>query len=356
MILKNGKCGNLSLFGVSMWIFCYYVRTVTDAKAVRNIFRNNGEKREKMYMNDEWVFSCRLCPRACGADRSRGAGACRTCIKKNEEGDWTIPVARAALHFWEEPCISGTEGSGTVFFSGCNLGCVFCQNREISTGESGKWISVKRLSEIFLELEEQGANNINLVTAGHVLPFVKTALLLAKEQGLHIPVLYNTSGYETAGAIKSLSGLVDIYLPDLKYVSNGLAKRYSNAEDYFGVASAAIDEMVKQTGAPVFDDRGLMKRGTIVRHLLLPGSTMDSKRVIRYLYETYGDDIYISIMNQYTPMAAVKEYPWLSRHVPKWEYDRVVDMAVSLGVKNGFTQEGEAADESFIPPFDYTGV
>lgn len=309
-----------------------------------------------MRMNDEWVFSCRLCPRACGADRSRGAGACRTSIKKNEEGEWTIPVARAALHFWEEPCISGEKGSGAVFFSGCNLGCVFCQNREISTGMSGKWITVKRLSEIFLELEEQGANNINLVTAGHVLPFVREALLLAKERGLHIPVLYNTSSYETVEAVKSLSGLVDIYLPDLKYTAGALAKRYSNAEDYFPVAAAAIAEMVRQTGAPLFDEKGLMKRGTIVRHLVLPGSTMDSKHVIRYLYATYGDDIYISIMNQYTPMAAVREHPQLSRNVPKWEYDRVVDYAVSLGVHNGFTQEGSAASESFIPPFDHTGV
>lgn len=309
-----------------------------------------------MRMNDKWVFSCRLCPRACGADRSRGAGACRTSIKKNEEGEWTIPVARAALHFWEEPCISGEEGSGAVFFSGCNLGCVFCQNREISTGMTGKWITVKRLSEIFLELEEQGANNINLVTAGHVLPFVREALLLAKERGLHIPVLYNTSSYETVEAVKSLSGLVDIYLPDLKYTADALAKRYSNAEDYFPVAAAAIAEMVRQTGAPLFDEKGLMKRGTIVRHLVLPGSTMDSKHVIRYLYETYGDDIYISIMNQYTPMAAVQEHPQLSRNVSKREYDRVVDYAVSLGVQKGFTQEGSAAGESFIPTFDYTGV
>lgn len=307
-------------------------------------------------MDENWFFSCSLCPRGCGADRSRCAGACKTWIKKNEDGAWSIPVARAALHFWEEPCISGTEGSGTVFFSGCNLGCVFCQNHEISTGEAGKWVTADRLCEIFLELQAQHANNINLVTAGHVLPFVKEALILAKARGLCIPVLYNTSSYETAEAIRGLSGLVDIYLPDLKYMSTALSERYSGADDYFSVACAAIAEMVRQTGAPVFDARGMMKSGTIVRHLLMPGSTMDSKHVIRYLYETYGDDIYISIMNQYTPVAAVREHPQLSRRVPKREYDRVVDYALALGVQNGFTQEEESADESFIPPFDYTGV
>ncbi len=307
-------------------------------------------------MNEEWIYSCRLCPRDCGADRSRGQGACRTKIEQDGTGSWTIPVARAALHYWEEPCISGKEGSGAVFFSGCSLGCLFCQNREISAGESGKWISASRLSEIFLELQEKKANNINLVTAGHVLPLVREALFLAKERGLTIPILYNTSSYERVEAVKSLSGLADIYLPDLKYHSGLLAKRYSFAEDYFQAASAAIREMVSQTGPPVYDERGMMLKGTIVRHLVLAGSTMDSKRVIRYLYETYGDDICICIMNQYTPMAAVKDHPQLSRRVPEWEYRRVVDYAISLGVKNGFTQEGEAAGESFIPPFDHTGV
>jgi putative pyruvate formate lyase activating enzyme len=243
-----------------------------------------------------------------------------------------------------------------VFFSGCNLGCIFCQNREISTGESGKWVSVQRLTEIFLELQDQNANNINLVTAGHVLPFVREALMTAKNRGLQIPVVYNTSGYETEEAIDSLKGLVDIYLPDFKYHSAALAKRYSGAPDYPDVAARALKRMYDQVGGPVFDARGMMKKGIIVRHLVLPGSTMDSKRVLRYLYETYGDDIYISIMNQYTPMEAVWDHPQLSKTVPKWEYDRVVDYAVSLGITRGFTQEGAAASESFIPPFDHTGV
>lgn len=303
-----------------------------------------------------------------------------------------IRVARAALHFWEEPCISGTAGSGAVFFSGCNLGCVFCQNYAISRGHVGKNITVQRLSDIFLELQDKGANNINLVTAGHFLPMVIDALEDAKNRGLSIPIVYNTSSYEKVEAIRDLDGLVDIYLPDLKYVSSRLSGDFSKAPDYFEVASKAIEEMVRQTGEPEFfvkkkaslnqqmslwesedvmdaatynecaDDlmsegrEVLMKRGTIVRHLLLPGCTEDSKAVVKYLYETYGDSIFISIMNQYTPMPQVAGHPLLSRKVTDDEYNEVLDYAIDLGIENAFMQEGDVAEESFIPDFDCEGL
>ena len=267
-----------------------------------------------------------------------------------------LVVARAALHMWEEPCISGEQGSGTVFFSGCSLGCVYCQNREIARAKAGKEITIKRLSEIFLELQEQNANNINLVTAGHFLPQVIAALKASKAMGLRIPVVYNTSGYEKADAIKMLEGLIDVYLPDMKYVSPELSSKYSSAGDYFIVASDALAEMVRQVGDSVFDERGIMQKGVIVRHLLLPGCVQDSKRVIKRLYETYGDRIYISIMNQYTPLPYVMPYSEIYRKVTQKEYDELVDFAIDLGVKNGFLQEGEAASESFIPQFDLRGV
>lgn len=292
---------------------------------------------------------CHLCPRNCGVDRLAGQkGFCGV--------DAGIMVARAALHMWEEPCISGKEGSGAVFFSGCSLGCVFCQNRTISKGQSGKVITVERLAELFLDLQGQKANNINLVTAGHFLPQVREALILAKEQGLTIPVVYNSSGYEKAEMLRYLDGLVDIYLPDLKYLEADLAGKYSHAKDYPEVAMKALEEMVRQVGTPEFDERGMMKKGVIVRHLLLPGHVRNSKKVLEYLYGTYGDQIYISLMNQYTPMPAMKDDPQLSRKVTDREYDRLLDHAISLGVTNCFIQEGETAKESFIPEFNGEGV
>lgn len=290
-----------------------------------------------------------LCPRACKANRL--AGARGFCGETSE-----IKVARAALHFWEEPCISGEAGSGAVFFSGCPLKCVFCQNSSIAAGETGKVISGERLCEIFLELQEKGANNINLVTPTHFVPQIVDALKAAKKQGLQIPIVYNTGSYEQVDTLKRLEGLVDIYLPDLKYVDKDLSLRYSHAADYFSVASAAIAEMVRQVGEPVFDGEGMMKRGVIVRHLVLPGCTEDSKAVVRYLYETYHDRIFLSIMNQFTPLKQLKEYPELNRKVTADEYDGVVDYAIDLGVENGFIQEGETAEESFIPAFDLEGV
>lgn len=292
---------------------------------------------------------CHLCPRNCGVDRLAGQkGFCGV--------DAGIMVARAALHMWEEPCISGKEGSGAVFFSGCSLGCAFCQNRTISKGQSGKVITVEHLAELFLDLQAQKANNINLVTAGHFLPQVREALILAKEQGLTIPVVYNSSGYEKAEMLRYLEGLVDIYLPDLKYLEADLAGKYSHAKDYPEVAMKALEEMVRQVRMPEFDERGMMKKGVIVRHLLLPGHVRNSKKVLEYLYGTYGDQIYISLMNQYTPMPAMKDDPQLSRKVTDREYDRLLDHAISFGVTNCFIQEGETAKESFIPEFNGEGV
>ena len=291
---------------------------------------------------------CSLCPRMCLTDLSKITGYCGV---KN-----TLRVARAALHFWEEPCISGEEGSGAVFFSGCNLRCVFCQNYHIARAEQGKEITVERLSEIFLELQTQKANNINLVTATHYVPQVVLALRRAKEQGLHIPVVYNCGGYESVETLKMLEGLVDIYLPDFKYIDGERAKRYSHAENYPLIAKDALEEMVRQQPEAKFDKRGIMQKGVIVRHLMLPGGIKDSKAVVKYLYETYGDSIYISLMNQYTPLPHVADFPEIDRKLKKFEYDRLVDYAISLGVENGFIQEGETASESFIPAFTNEGV
>ena len=295
---------------------------------------------------------CTLCPRNCGVDRENGEkGICGQTAE--------LKVARAALHFWEEPCISGKTGSGTVFFSGCSLHCVFCQNEPIANGTVGKVITVERLAEIFLELQQQGANNINLVTPGHFIPQIREALLLAKAQGLTLPVVYNTSSYESVEALRSLEGLVDIYLPDFKYMSSELSGKYSHAADYAVVAKAAIAEMVRQTGGPVFDEEGedgLIKKGMIVRHLTLPGCMEDSKAILKYLYETYGEQIYISIMNQFTPLQNVAEFPELNRKITEEEYEELIDYAINLGIEQGFIQEGETAEESFIPDFDCFGV
>lgn len=317
--------------------------------------------------------ACRLCPRECDVNRLKGKkGFCGV--------DAKVMVARAALHMWEEPCISGKEGSGAVFFSGCSLGCGFCQNRRISRGQSGKQITIEHLVDIFLNLQEQKANNINLVTAGQFLPQVAEALKRAKARGLHIPVVYNSSGYEKTEMLNMLDGLVDIYLPDFKYLSAELADAYSHAADYPQVAKLALQEMVRQVGSAQFEivsgensgrvtdelltdvDYGdgeleRMLQGVVVRHLVLPGYVEESKNVIRYLYETYGNQIYISIMNQYTPMSGIEvQYPELGRKITLREYDEVVDYAIESGVENGFIQEGETAEESFIPEFDTSGV
>lgn len=295
---------------------------------------------------------CNLCPRECGAKRSEGQKG--YCLVGEEPR-----VARAALHLWEEPCISGKSGSGAVFFSGCNLRCVYCQNHEISAGEKGKPVSVERLSQIFLELQDKKAANINLVTPEPYVKKIAEAVLLAKQSGLNIPVVYNGSGYEKREVIRKLSGIVDIFLTDFKYMEEEPAGRYSGAPDYPKIAKAALAEMVELTGEPSFDEKGMMKKGVIVRHLLLPGHKRNAREVIRYVHETYQDSVYLSLMSQYTPFERLKELPGcekLCRKVTQREYQAVVEYALSIGVTNAFVQEGDVAEESFIPSFDLEGI
>jgi putative pyruvate formate lyase activating enzyme len=295
------------------------------------------------------LSDCTLCPRECHTDRiNKKRGYCGM--------DDRIRVARAALHMWEEPCISGEKGSGAVFFSGCGLRCCFCQNRDIAIGNCGKEITIGRLADIFLELEQKGAANINLVTGTQYVPQIIEALTIAKSRGMALPVVYNSSGYEKPETIQILDGYVDIYLPDFKYIDANLAKAYSHAEDYPEIAKKAIEEMVKQTGECSFGEEGYINRGTIVRHLILPGHTKNSIGALEYLHRTYGDQIYISIMNQYTPVYRQEKYSELNRVVTKREYEKVLNAAMELGIENGFFQEGVTSKESFIPAFDYEGV
>lgn len=293
--------------------------------------------------------NCLLCPRKCGINR--GIGQTGVCGVSSE-----IKVARATLHYWEEPCISGKRGSGAVFFSGCSLHCVFCQNREISDGKEGKVISKERLSDIFIELAGKGANNINLVTPGQYIPDIVWAVNDAKSRGMKLPIIYNTSGYENVTELKLLEGIVDVYLPDFKYMDNMLSAKYSRAKDYPSVAKQALSEMVRQQPDVVIDDAtGLIQKGVIVRQLLLPGHVNDAKAVLKYLYDTYHDHVYISMMSQFTPIA-LKDYPEINRTVTRREYERLVDYAIKIGITNAFIQEGDVAKDSFIPAFDCEGV
>ena len=313
----------------------------------------------------KYYTNCRLCPRKCGVNRMENeTGICGV--------KGTLKLARAALHFWEEPCISGTKGSGAVFFSGCALHCVFCQNEPIAQGLSGKEISPERLSEIFLELQEKGANNINLVTPGQYVPHIVRAVESARAQGLFLPIVYNTGSYECVDTLKALEGIVDVYLPDFKYLDETASKNFSHAPDYPRVAKEAIAEMVRQQPEAWFypegercgeaeriteaEDGYLIGKGVIVRQLLLPGMLSDAKRIVQYLYETYGDAIFISMMSQYTPMRQIAAYPKLNRRVTRREYEAYLDYAVAIGVEHGFFQEGDVAKESFIPEFDGEGV
>lgn len=297
------------------------------------------------------MSNCNLCPRQCGADRENGkSGICGVSGKN-------ILAARAALHFWEEPCISGERGSGTVFFSGCPLRCVYCQNYQIAGTEVGMEISEERLKEIFLELQEKDAHNINLVTPTHYTPEIIRAIRNAKEQGLRLPIVYNCSGYEKVETLKMLKGIVNVYLTDFKYMEREAAVRYSKAPDYPEIARAALKEMMNQTGEAKFDENGIMQSGVIVRHLLLPGHVRNARAVVKYVYETYGDQLYLSLMNQYTPLPQVKkEFPELDRRVTEREYQRLISYALEIGVENAFIQDGNTAKESFIPMFDYEGI
>ncbi len=315
--------------------------------------------------------NCKICPRKCGANRIAGElGYCGQGAK--------LTAARACLHAWEEPCISGEHGSGTVFFSGCNMRCVFCQNAEIACGDVSREISAERLSEIFLELQEKRASNINLVTPTHFAPLIIPAIEAAKSQGLKIPVVYNTSAYESVETLKALEGLIDIYLPDCKYCSDELAVRYSKAPGYFEASINAIREMIRQVGKPVFaglsgdltaeeyndlmadaedDYEGpLMKKGVIVRHLMLPGQLEDSMSVVAQLIRSFGENVYLSIMNQFTPHGDLSGFPELLQPVSPVDYEALIDYAIDLGLENGFFQ-GEGTDsDSFIPKFDFEGL
>lgn len=297
----------------------------------------------------ELLESCKLCPRNCGANRSNGKrGFCGAGEK--------IRVARAALHYWEEPCISGEIGSGTVFFSYCTLKCVFCQNYNISQCSWGKEITIERLAEIFIELQDKGALNINLVTPTHYVSQIIEALKIARERGLNLPIIYNSSGYEKVETIRLLKGYIDVYLPDMKYYDTKYSSKYSKAKEYFSYAKDAINEMVNQVGEVKFDENGIIQKGVIIRHLMLPGLLFDSKKIIDYIHKTYGNKVYISIMNQYTPLEHVKDYPELNRPLNQKHYESLIDYALNLGVKNGFIQEEGTDKESFIPLFNFEGV
>lgn len=291
---------------------------------------------------------CTLCPRRCGADRTRAQGVCG--------GGSRVKLARAALHFWEEPCISGTRGSGAVFFSGCALQCCYCQNYQISAGNFGREITTRRLADIFLSLQEQGAHNINLVTASAYLPWVCEALDLARP-ALALPIVYNTGGYETAEAVRALRGYVDVWLTDLKYHSAALAAAYSHAPDYFPVAAQALREMHRQAGPPVRDAEGILQSGVIVRHMALPGASADTEAVLHYLAEQLPRGSFLlSLMSQYTPFYKASEHKALRRRISTWEYRKAVNCAVSLGLTEGYMQEKSSAKEEYTPAFDLEGV
>ena len=300
--------------------------------------------------NNPDISRCTVCPRSCGVNRTEGEkGFCRA------SGSGVI-LARAALHFYEEPCISGTNGSGAVFFSGCSLRCIYCQNLEISRMRIGKEVSIERLSKIFLELQQKGAHNINLVTPTHYALQIREAILSARAQGLSIPTVWNSSGYEKAETLRALSDVIDIYLTDVKYLDSELSKNFSSAPDYPEVIQKAFPEMLRQYPACIYDENGLMHSGVIVRHLVLPGHVRNTEAVLKYLSAFPKDSFLLSLMSQYTPLRTIEKYPELNRRRTKREYERAVDYALSLGFTDALIQEGKAAEESFIPAFDYEGV
>lgn len=293
--------------------------------------------------------NCRLCPRNCSIDRT--SGKLGYCMSSSE-----IHAALASVHKWEEPPISGTKGSGTIFFSGCNLRCVFCQNYTISSENKGKEISIKRLAQIMLEHQERGVHNINLVTATQFVPSIIKAIILAKKAGLKIPIVYNSGGYEKYETIKMLEGYIDIYLPDIKYFSSELSNKYSNAPNYFDYASKAVLEMHRQTGENTFDSDGILKKGLIIRHMILPNCKEDSYKILDWIKDNIGADSYISILNQYTPVYHANQYQEINRRLMSLEYTRVIDHFFKIGLKNGYMQKKSSANSEYTPIFDYSGL
>lgn len=295
-------------------------------------------------------YLCNLCPRKCNVIREDafGDGFCKMP---------SLPIAaKATVHMWEEPCISGTRGSGAIFFTGCNLKCIFCQNYNISHNEYGKQISVERLTDIFYELQSKGVHNINLVTPTHyVFPIIK-ALEKYKSKNDALPVVYNCGGYENVSTLKMLNGLIDIYLPDLKYFSDEKAIKYSAAPDYFNIAAEAIDEMYSQTGRYISDDENVLKKGLVVRHMIMPRGAGDAIKIIDYLNQKYADNIYISIMSQYIPTGIVSEYPEINRKINYIEYNKVINHIYNLDIQNGFIQDMISADLKYIPDFNLEGI
>ena len=290
---------------------------------------------------------CTLCPRECRADREISAGIC---------GGGLLPrAAKAYLHMWEEPCISGTRGSGTVFFSGCSLKCCFCQNYKISAENFGKEITTHRLAEIFLELQEKGAHNINLVSPTHYVPQIISALDKCKKW-LHIPVAYNSGGYEKTETLELLKGYVDIFMPDIKYFSSELSEKYSSAPDYFEYASKAVSKMIELAGKPVIDENGIMKKGVIIRHMVLPSHRKDSEAVLREIDRLFDKESFLmSLMSQYTPFYKSSEHKEINRRISTYEYERVAELAALLGFK-GYMQERSSAKEEYTPDFDLIGI
>lgn len=292
---------------------------------------------------------CRLCPRECCVDRTVGEkGFCRA--------EHTLRVAKASLHPWEEPCISGSRGSGTIFFSLCNLSCVFCQNYTISQENTGKDITQENFVEICLSLQEQGAHNINLVSPTPYISLLRKGLQEARRRGLVIPIVYNTNSYEKIASLQMLEGLVDVYLPDLKYFAPELGKAFSGVDDYFFYASQAVLEMFRQVGEPVFEQNGTMQKGLLIRHLILPGLIKDTKHILTWVAENLPREVYISIMGQYTPVYRAQEFSAINRTLTRAEYAEVIEYFFTVGLENGFGQELDSADDLFIPDFDLSGV
>ena len=295
----------------------------------------------------EELKSCNICPHRCKVNRLDGKiGRCKC--------DDKVKIALASIHHYEEPCISGKNGSGTIFFSNCNLNCIYCQNYEISQQGKGKIISIEHLAEIFVNQQKKNANNINLVTPTMYVPQIIEAIKIAKNNGLNIPIIYNSNGYENVETIKMLKGYIDIYLPDLKYYSNKISKKYSNIDNYFEIAINAIKEMQKQVGNPVFDNNGIIKKGVIIRHLILPNHLLNTKNILKYIKENLNEDTYISLMAQYFPTYKAKEDKFINGKLTKKEYKEIESYLYSLDIKNGYIQELGEHEEEYVPNFDFS--